>query len=253
MLFVRSLAFNLFFWLWGAVLLAVCLPVLLARPSDVFVVGRIWVTGSLAALRLLCGLTYEIRGRENLPRTPAIYASKHQSAWDTLALALILKHPAVVLKRELLQIPIFGWYLTKARMVAIDRAGRAQTLKTMVAQAKARIAEGRTIVIFPEGTRVAAGEHRAYHPGVYALYKALDLPTIPAALNSGLFWGRKAFIKRPGKIVLEILPPIPPGLDRKAFLERLERSIETASDRLIAETADAVERFSYRATHKTGT
>lgn len=253
MLFVRSLAFNLFFWLWSAALLTVCLPVLLARASDVFTVGRIWVTVTLAALRLLCGLTYEVRGRGNLPRAPAIFASKHQSAWDTLILAFVLDRPAVVLKRELLHIPIFGWYLTKARMVAIDRAGGAQTLKTMVAQAKARVAEGRPIVIFPEGTRVAAGEHRAYHPGVYALYKALDLPTVPAALNSGLYWSRKAFIKRPGKVVLEVLPAIPPGLDRKAFLGQLKQSIESASDRLIDEAADAVDQASYRETHESRT
>jgi 1-acyl-sn-glycerol-3-phosphate acyltransferase len=253
MLFARSLAFNLFFWLWSTILLSVCLPVLLARPSDVFTVGRVWVTVSLAALRVLCGLTHEVRGRENLPQAPAIYASKHQSAWDTLILALILDCPAVVLKRELLHIPLFGWYLSKAGMVAIDRAGRAQTLKSMVAQAKAHVAEGRPIVIFPEGTRVAAGEHRAYHPGVYALYKALDLPTVPAALNSGLFWHRKAFIKRPGKIILEVLPPIAPGLERKAFLETLRASIETASDGLIAEAAGTTHAPSPHATRESGT
>jgi 1-acyl-sn-glycerol-3-phosphate acyltransferase len=235
MLFLRSLAFNLFFWLWGAVCLLVCLPALLMHYSNVFVVGRIWVVGSFAALRVLCGLGYEIRGHDNLPAAPFIYASKHQSAWDTLILALLLDQPTVVLKRELLRIPIFGWYLTKGRMVAIDRGGRAQTLRTMVEQGKARAAEGRSIVIFPEGTRVAPGKHRAYHPGVFALYKALDLPVVPVALNSGVFWGRKAFIKRPGKIILEILPPIAPGLDRKPFLGQLKQSIDAASDRLSAE------------------
>jgi 1-acyl-sn-glycerol-3-phosphate acyltransferase len=235
MLFLRSLAFNLFFLLWGSFVLVSCLPVLLARPANAFYVGRLWVRVMLTTLRVLCGLGYEIRGRENLPRTPCIIASKHQSSWDTYIMALIVECPAMVLKRELLRIPIFGWYLTKGRMVPIDRDGGASALKAMINRAKACVAEGRSIVIYPEGTRSAPGERQPYHPGVYALYKQLDLPTVPIALNSGLFWGRKAFIKRPGKIILEVLPPIAPGLDRKTYLARLEQTIEEASDRLIAE------------------
>ncbi|MDX1401192.1 MAG: lysophospholipid acyltransferase family protein [Kiloniellales bacterium] len=235
MIFLRSLIFNIFFWLWTAGFLILCLPFLLARPIVIYWIGHIWARVSLWALRWICGLGHEIRGREHLPNGPFIAACKHQSAWDTLILALLARQPAVVLKRELLRIPIFGWFLARAAMVPIDRSAGMSALKSMLSEAKDRAAEGRAIVIYPEGTRTAPGEKRPYHPGVFALYKDLNLPLIPMALNSGLFWGRKSFLKKPGKILIEILPALANGLPRKEFQKQLEEQIEEATARLVAE------------------
>ncbi len=147
---------------------------------------------------------------------------------------IVLGDAAYVLKRQLLWIPIYGWYLRKLDNLSVDRAGGASALRVMVEAGKRIIAQGRSIVIFPEGTRTVPGERRPYHPGIAALYTQLDVPVVPVALNSGLFWGRRAFLKRPGRIVLEFLPSIAPGLPRKVFMRELESRIETASERLCA-------------------
>ena len=134
-----------------------------------------------------------------------------------------------MLKKELLSIPLFGWFLKRAGMIAVDRKGGASALRSMARQATETLESGRSILIFPEGTRVAPGQTRPYQPGVAALYTQQKVPVVPVALNSGLFWGRRAFFKKPGTIVVQILPPIPPGLDRKAFMRDLESRIEPAS------------------------
>jgi 1-acyl-sn-glycerol-3-phosphate acyltransferase len=235
MLVLRSLAFNALFYCWSALLQVSCLPTILVSRRAVTWVQRTWVRGNFALLALVCGLRYEIRGLERLPREPCIIAAKHQSAWDTMIFALVVRAPGYVLKRELLWIPVFGWYLLRAGGIPIDRKGGAGALKRMIATARQTIAEGRHIVIFPEGTRVAVGERRPYHPGVAALYSQLKVPVAPVALNSGLFWGRRSFLKHPGRIVLEFLEPIPPGLGRGEFLAVLEQRIEPASTDLAAE------------------
>ncbi len=235
MLTLRSLAFNVLFYCWSTVLQVSCLPAILMPPDVVTWVQRTWVRGNFALLALVCGLRYEIRGRDRMPPEPCIIAAKHQSAWDTMIFALIVKRPGHILKRELLWVPVFGWYLLRAGGIPIDRKGGAGALKRMIAAARQTVSEGRHIVIFPEGTRVAVGEQVPYHPGVAALYTQLKVPVVPVALNSGLFWGRRTFLKRPGRIVLEFLEPIPPGLRRRDFLEVLEQRIEPASADLAAE------------------
>jgi 1-acyl-sn-glycerol-3-phosphate acyltransferase len=192
-------------------------------------------------LRAICGLDYEIRGLDNLPPGPAIFAAKHQSAFDTMVFTRFLPDAAYVLKKELLAVPCFGWYLRHSGMIPVDRAGGSRALKEMIAAARQAAADDRPILIFPEGTRTPPGQSRRYHPGVAALYSALDLPVVPVALNSGLFWPRRSFTKRSGRIVVEVLPAIPPGLERKAFMTRLHDAIEGASARLRAEAADAVD------------
>ena len=142
-----------------------------------------------------------------------------------------------MLKRELLWIPCYGWYARKAGMIPIDRGAGATALKAMLRRARAVMAQGRSILIFPEGTRTAVGTKRAYHPGVAALYTQLELPVVPVALNSGLFWPRRSFLKRPGRIVVEALAPLPPGLERRTFLTELQSRIETATERLVAEAS----------------
>ena len=226
---LRSILFNLLYGVWSVGMHIVCLPLLFASPRSVQAAGGIWIDGTLWLLKHVVGIDYRITGAENLPSTPAIYAAKHQSAWETLFLSRYLNFPAFVLKKELLSIPLFGWFLKRAGMIAVDRKGGASALRQMARQASETLEGGRSILIFPEGTRVAPGETRPYQPGVAALYTQLKTPVVPVALNSGLFWGKRAFLKKPGTIVVEILPPIPPGLDRKALMRELEGRIEPAA------------------------
>lgn len=235
---IRSLLFNAVFFSWTAVASFFAFLAFLLYRSSYLVhrIARIWSGVVFAFLRGLCGVEYRIRGLENLPEGPCILASKHQSAWDTMIFAHLVENPCFVLKRELLRVPLFGWALRQAGMVAVDRAGGASALKRMVADARHRLAEGRPIVIFPEGTRVAPGASRPYLPGVAALYTSLGVPVVPVGLNSGLFWSRRSFLKTPGCILLELLPPIEPGLRRREFMKRLEAEVESTSNRLIAES-----------------
>ncbi|MCK6450704.1 MAG: 1-acyl-sn-glycerol-3-phosphate acyltransferase [Alphaproteobacteria bacterium] len=232
---LRALLFNAFFLGWTALLTCLYL-LLLPFPWRVLSSAVAWWARSvLWVLKVLVGLRFVVRGREHVPEGAAIVAAKHQSAWDTIAINVLLDHPAVVLKRELLQLPVWGWLARRCGMIAVDRAAGSAALRRMLAAAEGRAAQGRQIVIFPQGTRTAPGTRRAYFPGVAALYDRLGLPVVPVALNSGVFWGRRAFLKKPGTIVVEFLPPIPPGLPRRQFLGELESRIETASDRLAAE------------------
>ncbi len=170
MLLLRSLVFNALFYCWSTLLQVTCLPTILVSGRAVTWVQRTWVRGNFVLLALLCGLRYEIRGRERLPHAPCIIAAKHQSAWDTMIFAVLVRRPGHIFKRELLWVPVFGWYLLGAGGIPIDRRGGAGALKRMIAAARQTLAEGRHIVIFPEGTRVAVGERRPYLPGVAALY-----------------------------------------------------------------------------------
>ncbi|MFQ6018558.1 MAG: lysophospholipid acyltransferase family protein, partial [Kiloniellaceae bacterium] len=234
MIALRSLAFNILFFSWSFLVQTICLPVLLLSPRAVLRVGRFWSKGITALLARVCALRHEIRGLANLPERPCIIAAKHQSAWDTLIFSQLLEAPAYVLKRELVWVPLFGWYIARIGAIAIDRTGGAAALRRMMEQGRRMLRQGRPIVIFPEGTRVAPGARKPYLPGVAALYRQLGVPVVPVTVNSGLFWGRRAFLKKPGLITLEILPPIEPGLDREAFTAELENRIETASARLLA-------------------
>jgi 1-acyl-sn-glycerol-3-phosphate acyltransferase len=226
---LRSVIFNLLYFLWSTGMHVVCLPLLFGTARGVQAAGGVWIDGTLFLLKHVAGIDYQIVGAENLPSVPAIYAVKHQSAWETLFLSRYLNYPAFVLKKELLSIPLFGWFIKKAGMIAVDRKAGASALRQMARDAAATLGSGRSILIFPEGTRVAPGESRPYQPGVAALYTQLKVPVVPVALNSGLYWGRRAFLKKPGTIVVEILPPIAPGLDRKAVIKELETRIETAA------------------------
>jgi len=235
MIAIRSFVFNALFLVWTAIVLIACLPIV--TPAATVRAGRLWARVSLAMLRAICGLHHEIRGLANLPPGHCIIASKHQSAWETLIFPLLVNGPAFIYKRELRRIPLFGWYLTRAGCIPIDRDGGPKALRRMIEHARRSLARGCTIIIFPEGTRVAPGNRHPYHPGVAALYGQLAVPVVPVAVNSGLYWGRRAFAKRPGRIVVEILPPIAPGLPRREFAAELERRIEDASERLRAEGA----------------
>ncbi len=237
---LRSLLFNLLFWLWTGAMVLVAAPLMLLPPSALVAAGRFWQRGIQALLRLVAGLDYELRGRERIPSGPVIFAVKHQSAWETLATLLLFERPAIALKKELTQIPLFGWYMLRTGMIRIDRARGTRALRSLVTGAKAAIERGASPVIFPEGTRTAPGERRPYHPGIAAVYLQLGRPVVPVALNSGIFWPRRSFVKRPGRIVVEFLPAIEPGLDRKTFMAELEQRLESASDRLVAEARQQI-------------
>jgi len=230
---LRSLLFNILFGAWTAVMFVAGLPTLVLARGATWAMGRLWIRGGVLLLRLTVGLDHRVLGGEQRIAGPAIYAVKHQSAWDTLIFPLLLDRPAYVLKQELVRVPFFGWYMLRLGMIPVDRQGRGAALKQMVRAARGVVATQRPILIFPEGTRVPPGEQRPYQPGIAALYGDLDLPVVPVALNSGLFWGRRSFHKRPGTITLEFLPAIAPGLERRAFMEALKQRLETASGRLV--------------------
>ncbi len=230
---LRSLLFNAVFLAWSVAMHLITLPLLFGPPGAVYLMGWIWVRGSLFLLRAICGLGYRLEGLENLPDHPVVIAAKHQSIWETLAFCHIFRRPIFVLKQELLRIPFYGWYLKRMGMIAIDRDGGAAALRRMMAEARQRLDSGKHIIIFPEGTRTRPGQRRSYHPGVAALYKQLGVPVLPVALNSGLYWPARSFRQKPGRITVKLLPPLPPGLDRREFIARLEQSIEDASRALL--------------------
>jgi 1-acyl-sn-glycerol-3-phosphate acyltransferase len=230
---LRSLVFQVLFLSWTALVSIFFSPLLWAPKPKRVRIAALWCRGTMWFLRRIVGLTYEVVGRENCPATPAIYAFKHQSAWETIAVCGLFPNFCIVLKQELMRIPMFGMHLRRMGFIGIDRSAGASALKEMVRAARDVHAEGRDIVMFPEGTRTPPGERQPYHPGIAALYRDLKVPVVPVALNSGLFWGRRKLFKRPGCITVRFLPPIEPGLQRPAFMASLEDSIETATDALV--------------------
>lgn len=234
---LRSLIFILCFQVWTLVLGILYLPLLLAPPRVVGRAAAFWLDGIFVMLRLFCGLGFEVRGR--IPKGPVLIAAKHQSTLETFVLRRVLGDPAVILKRELLRIPIFGWYLARTGVIAIDRAAGTKALKAMVKGAEESRDQGRPVLIFPEGHRMPVGAAPEYHSGVAMLYAGMGVDCVPVALNTGLFWGRGSLSKRPGTAVIEFLEPIGPGLDRKAFMARLQDDIETATRRLVDEAGQS--------------
>jgi 1-acyl-sn-glycerol-3-phosphate acyltransferase len=236
----RALAFNLVFFVGTVVFGLAGLPFLLAQRRTAMRFGRFWAQAVLWALKVIVGLNGDIRGRENIPPGACLIAMKHQSMWDTLMLPPLLGDPAVVIKRELQFVPFYGWYATRAGSIFIDRKGGAGALRSLLAAAKRAVAVGRPVVIFPQGTRTAPGSpvsEAPYQPGIAALYRELGVPLVPAAVNSGLYWGRRAFMKRPGRIAVQFLEPIPPGLPRREVMPMLEARIEAATAALEREAA----------------
>lgn len=232
---LRLAGFQIFFWAWSTLINIVWLPSLLLPRGAVVRGMEIWAGVSFWGLKHIVGLDHEVRGLENLPAGPAIFAVKHLSMWETIAQHILLRDPAIIMKRELLYVPVYGWYAQKCEMIVIDRHGHASALRNMIRAAKDRLAAGRPVVIFPEGTRKLPGEAPDYKPGVAALYMALDVPCIPVALNSGLYWARKGTKPRAGRIVVELLPAIAPGMERKAFMATLQAQLEGATQRLLRE------------------
>ena len=234
---IRSVVFNVLFYLNLTVQIILALPTLIMPRWGIIEVARFWARTNLWLLRVVCGTRVEFRGLEKIPPGPLLVASKHQSLWETFALITLFADPAYIMKRELMWIPFFGWYTWKAGMIAVDRGRGSQALTEMNASARRELARNRQIIIFPEGTRRAPGAEPRYKYGVVHLYAETKVACLPVALNSGLFWPRRSFRRYPGTIRVEILDPIPPGLDKDAFFDRLQHGIEAATARLVAEGA----------------
>jgi 1-acyl-sn-glycerol-3-phosphate acyltransferase len=186
-------------------------------------------------MRVVCNIRVEFRGVEKIPKGPLLVASKHQSMWETISLLRFFEAPFFALKRELRFIPIFGLFLIKTNMIAIDRRAGGRALIAMARRAREEVLRGRQFVIFPEGTRTAPGAPPQYKAGIGLIYTDCGVPCLPVALNSGLFWPRRTFLRYPGTLVVEFLDPLPPGLPRDEFLTRMRNAIEDATNRIVAD------------------
>jgi 1-acyl-sn-glycerol-3-phosphate acyltransferase len=228
---LRSTIFTIFFYAWTCLLCFLGLFILWLPRRRFMPAVHFWSRYLTHGEELILGLHYQILGKENLPNGACIVAPKHQSAWETCKICELFGDPAIVLKAELTYIPVLKWYANACGLIPIDRDGRVKALAKMVTAAKQAAADGRKIVIFPQGTRTLPGEKKPYKSGVAAIYKALNLPIIPMALNSGMFWPKNG-LKKGGLVTIEFLPPIPPGLSREEMMTRLQTELDSASDRL---------------------
>ncbi len=245
---VRSTLFNLLFYILTALACVVCLPTLVLPRRYFMGVVHGFVRGVYFLERVILGLDLEIRGRDNVPKSgPYIIAAKHQSAYETLKLHLLFKDPAVILKRELLRIPLWGLYLKKSDPIAIDRKNPESAISSIQEGAQRVAAQGRPIIIFPQGTRVNVAEtsaDRPYKVGVARVQEATGLPIVPLALNAGMFWPKHGWLKSSGQVVISFLSPVEAGQERKDLIKALENEIEGESLSLMNEARESVERDS---------
>lgn len=231
-MYIRSAIFNFLYVFWTILVGFVFWPVVFfPREVIILVVGKIWARGLYFSLKYICKLEY--KGKIKPSSKPAIYASKHQSALETFMFHLLVNKPVFILKKELLNIPVFGYYLKKMGMIAIDRQGGMKSLKQMLQEVQEKIKQGYSIIIFPEGTRTKPGEEVEYNAGIAAIYNLKAAPIIPVALNTGCFWPKNSFLKKPGNFSIEFLEALDENLDKRAFLDNLKVRIETRSNELL--------------------
>jgi 1-acyl-sn-glycerol-3-phosphate acyltransferase len=236
---LRPLVFNI---LWGAWtgLLGLAIPVLWlcgTPPRAVRVVTRVWSRGIMGLLRITVGLRYAERGRANVPHEPCLVVANHESTWETLAALVLFPDCAIVTKNELLRIPVMGWYLKRSPMILIDRADSTRALRDMVEMSRTALAEGRSILIFPEGTRKPLGETIEFKRGVEFLYRTLGVPVVPVVVDSARFWGIGGATRRSGTITVSFLPAIEPGLRAADFVARAETMMKAERNALAREDA----------------
>lgn len=233
---ICSVLCTVCFYVWSIFMGLLMIPmVFLPRRAFRWFV-QLWSKGVFELFRVIIGIQVEVRGREFIPTGPSLIASKHQSEWETLIFLHLLHDPVYIMKKELGYIPGYGTYARKMKMIFIDRAGYAKTLRKLIRDARNTVSSGRSLVIFPEGTRIEPGVKAPYHTGIAALYNALDLPVSPVVHNSGLCWPKQSFRKYAGTITICFLEPIEPGLKRQEFMTRLEQTMELASDKLLADS-----------------
>ncbi|WP_032112488.1 lysophospholipid acyltransferase family protein [Candidatus Paracaedibacter symbiosus] len=235
MKYIRSFIFDVYFYAIGLFFSIFGLPILLGPQRWSYYVSQIWGYMTLVGARWILGLDCKVEGLENLPEKPYLIASKHQSAWETAAMCYIFPGAVYVLKKELKYVPFFNCHFARQKVIAVDRKLGKRAIEPMVEAAQFHKEAKRNIIIYPEGTRSAVGKAGRYRAGVFALQEGLDIPVVPVALNSGVFWPRRCFVKKPGVVTVSILPAINPGLTREEFMETLERVIETKSNQLLEE------------------
>jgi 1-acyl-sn-glycerol-3-phosphate acyltransferase len=233
-IFLRSLVYNVLFYLVLAFWVIVGIPTYLMPRWAIMAIAKYWARSSIWLMRVICNIRVEYRGLEKIPDGPLIVASKHQSTWETFALLQFFDQPLFILKRELRWIPLFGWYLIKSNMIGVDRGAGGRALIQTMHRAGEAVRRGRQLIIFPEGTRMPVDAPPNYKSGVGLVYANSDVACLPVALNSGLFWPRRTFMRYPGTLVVEFLDPLPPGLPRHEFVARISTVIEDATNRLVA-------------------
>jgi 1-acyl-sn-glycerol-3-phosphate acyltransferase len=231
---IRSIAFIGIWAVWTALFIPVMLAIILAAspPSWVRSASRVWARGFLAALHRLVGLTYREHGRENIPPGPCLIVANHQSTWETIAFLVLCPDVAIVTKHELLTVPVFGWFLRRSPMIVIDRESGSKAIRTMVDESAKALAQGRSVLIFPEGTRSDPLVPVEFKRGVELLYAQLDCPLLPVALNSGQFWGAAKMLKRSGTISVSHLEAIPAGMPPRIAVKKAETAIQQELDRI---------------------
>jgi 1-acyl-sn-glycerol-3-phosphate acyltransferase len=248
LIIIRSVIFNILFYLNLLLHCLAAMPTMVMPYRGVLAVAKSWSRTSLWLLKVVAGIKADFRGMEKIPPGALILASKHQSVWETFVLLTVLDDPVFILKRELMWIPLFGWCLWKGEMIPVNRGARGPALAAMTERVRYELSRGRQIIIFPEGTRRPPGAEPKYKFGVAHLYAETGVPCVPVALNSGLFWPRRSFRRFPGTVRFEVLDPIPPGLDRQVFADRLREEMEAATARLVAEGQRELERNAAGAT-----
>ena len=219
--------------LWTILMGILSLPFIFFPSKYIRFPAKTWIKGIFILLKYICGVTHQIKGHKNLTNEPLIIVSKHQSAFETFALYYYLESSFFIHKKQLFYIPIFGQYLLKSDMVSIDRSGQAKAMRKMISDVKKKLDQGSTIIIFPEGTRKKPGEKTDYKTGFVGIYNTTKRKLQPVALNSGLCWQKGLKIIKKGHIVIEFLPQIQIGLDKKEVLEKVENSIESATNKLL--------------------
>lgn len=232
-IFLRSLLFNVLFYAVLVVCAIIALPTFLMPPRAMLTVAGWWAGAALYLMRVICNIKVEFRGVEKIPQGPLVIVSKHQSFWETFALLPYFNRPIFILKRQLIHIPVFGQFLVKTGMISIDRSAGVKALLDMTRRARSAVRSGCQLVIFPEGTRRAPGAAPDYKTGFAQIYSACGVQCLPVALNSGLFWPRRNFMRYPGTLVVEFLDPLPPGLPKDEFITRVRDTIEGATGRIV--------------------
>jgi 1-acyl-sn-glycerol-3-phosphate acyltransferase len=232
-IFLRSLVYNVLFYLLLAFWVILGIPTYVMPRWGIVVIAQNWARSSIWLMRVVCNTRVEYRGIEKIPKGPLIVASKHQSMWETFALLQFFPEPLYILKRELKWIPLFGWYLIKTDMIGVIRGAGGRSLIEMARRAGEEVRRGRQLIIFPEGTRTAVDAPPRYKTGVAQVYVDCGVRCLPVALNSGLFWPRRTFMRYPGTLVVEFLDPLPPGLSRNEFIAQVSTVIENATNRLV--------------------
>ena len=238
MIAVRSFLFNTAFYANLIIWMIVLTPIYFLQPrKQAYWVPKYWARSCHWLMEKIVGTTFTVEGLENIPEGGYVLAPKHQSFWDTYALLPWLDDPVYILKRELMWIPMFGWYAAKQKMIPVNRGARGKVMAQVMVRAKEEMRNGRQLVIYPEGTRREPGAEPSYKYGIARIYRDLDVPVVPVAMHAGLFWPRRSLSRYPGHYKIRILPPIQPGLDPDLFFERLVTELEKASDELLVESA----------------